>query len=199
MNKIGNMAEENKLAALRSCIEDTLNRKIATPKDFDWLSQKIYDRLGVMVSATTLKRVWGYLPDDTTQPRQGTLSMLARLVGYTDWESFTKEGDAQKEVQSNMILGRSLSVADMMIGNELLLSWQPNREVRVKYRGMNRFEVTESRNSKLSVGDTFTCSMFIDDEPLYIYNLPYAEAYVCGKKSGIHFEKVVTDRGGASD
>lgn len=187
------MADENKLAALRSSIENTLNRKIATPKDFDWLSQKIYNRLGVMVSATTLKRVWGYLPDDTTQPRQGTLSVLTRLVGYPDWESFINDNNVRNEVQSNMILGRSLNSADMKIGSELLLSWQPDREVRVRYNGANRFEVTESRNSKLSAGDTFTCSMFIDDEPLYIYNLPYAEAYVCGKKSGIHFEKIVTD------
>lgn len=188
------MADENKLAALRSSIEETLGRKIATPKDFDWLAQKIYDRLGVMVSATTLKRVWGYLPDDTTQPRQGTLSVLTRLVGYPDWESFTKDNGVRKDVQSNMILGRSLNVADMKIGSELLLSWLPNREVRVRYKGMNKFEVMESKNSKLSVGDTFTCSMFIDDEPLYIYSLPYAEAYVCGKKSGIHFEMIVTDR-----
>ncbi len=193
MNKTSNMADENKLAALRSSIENTLNRKIATPKDFDWLSQKIYNRLGVMVSATTLKRVWGYLPDDTTQPRQGTLSVLTRLVGYPDWESFINDNNVRNEVQSNMILGRSLNSADMKVGSELLLSWQPDREVRVRYNGANRFEVTESRNSKLSAGDTFTCSMFIDDEPLYIYNLPYAEAYVCGKKSGIHFEKIVTD------
>lgn len=193
MNKTSNMADENKLAALRSSIENTLNRKIATPKDFDWLSQKIYNRLGVMVSATTLKRVWGYLPDDTTQPRQGTLSVLTRLVGYPDWESFINDNNVRNEVQSNMILGRSLNSADMKVGSELLLSWQPDREVRVRYNGANRFEVTESRNSKLSAGDTFTCSMFIDDEPLYIYNLPYAEAYVCGKNSGIHFEKIVTD------
>lgn len=193
MNKTSNMADENKLAALRSSIENTLNRKIATPKDFDWLSQKIYNRLGVMVSATTLKRVWGYLPDDTTQPRQGTLSVLTRLVGYPDWESFINDNNVRNEVQSNMILGRSLNSADMKVGSELLLSWQPDREVRVRYNGANRFEVTESRNSKLSAGDTFTCSMFIDDEPLYIYNLPYAEAYVCGKKSGIHFEKIVTN------
>lgn len=193
MNKTSNMADENKLAALRSSIENTLNRKVATPKDFDWLSQKIYNRLGVMVSATTLKRVWGYLPDDTTQPRQGTLSVLTRLVGYPDWESFINDNNVRNEVQSNMILGRSLNSADMKVGSELLLSWQPDREVRVRYNGANRFEVTESRNSKLSAGDTFTCSMFIDDEPLYIYNLPYAEAYVCGKKSGIHFEKIVTD------
>ena len=70
-------------------IETALNHKIKTPKDFDFLRENIYARLHVLVSRTTLMRIWGYLSEDVT-PRVGTLSILAKFLGYSDWEGYCK-------------------------------------------------------------------------------------------------------------
>ena len=57
--------------------------------------------------------------------------------------------------------------------------------------GDDMFEVVESVNSKLLIGDRFCCSCFIDNEPLYLTRLVrdgmVLGAYVCGQKGGIKF------------
>lgn len=68
-------------------IEVALGRKMNTPKDFDFLRECVFSRLNVWVSTTTLKRIWGYLKDDV-QPRQGTLDILARFIGFEGYENF---------------------------------------------------------------------------------------------------------------
>ena len=49
-------------------------------------------------------------------------------------------------------------------------------------------------NSKLSVGDTFECVLFIEGEPLYLNNLVHEGnppiAYQIGSKSGVRFEVI---------
>ena len=47
-------------------IETALHRQMKTPKDFDFLKEKIYERLNILVSSTTLKRLWGYLDESVT-------------------------------------------------------------------------------------------------------------------------------------
>lgn len=50
---------------------------------------------------------------------------------------------------------------------------------------------------RLHEGDTFECSLIVEGEPLYLDNLregnhpPIAD--ICGKKSGINFEKNSTE------
>ena len=65
------------IASLRREIETAVNRRLATPKDFDALREMIFSRLHILVSATTLKRIWGYI-DDNVSTRRGTLDILAR-------------------------------------------------------------------------------------------------------------------------
>lgn len=69
-----------------------------TPKDFDFLSEQIFERQHETVSASTLKRIWGYLPGRT--PRQSSLDILSRFAGHTNWEAFLGQTEAQpKEVE----------------------------------------------------------------------------------------------------
>ena len=49
------------LLNLCSSIEDTLGRKIQTPKDFKHLSEEIFNRVHSLISPSTLMRVWGYV------------------------------------------------------------------------------------------------------------------------------------------
>lgn len=76
---------EQALASLRELIETTVDRKMKTPRDFDFLSEQIFDKLHETVSPTTLKRLWGYIQDQS-MPRKATLDVLAQFVGYNDWD-----------------------------------------------------------------------------------------------------------------
>ena len=190
MNDNGNKAM---IAALRWEIETAVNRRLATPKDVDALREMIFSRLHILVSATTLKRIWGYL-DDNVCTRRSTLDILARYVGYADFEAFENGAAADGgELPSNPIMARRIDVDEQLQPGDLIrLTWQPGRVCDVEYRGERSFCVVASQNTRLCAGNTFKCSLMIEDEPLYIDNLiadgSAPVAYVCGKRSGIRFE-----------
>ena len=180
-----------KIAQLKTDIETALGRAISTPKDFDFLRERIYARLRVLVSRSTLMRIWGYV--DEVEPRNSTLCILSQFLGYKDWGEYQQNALLPKEQQSNPVMNRRLSVKETLkYGHRLRLTWQPQRVCDVKYLGDLSFEVIASENTRLRVGDTFQCSLIIEGEPLYIDNLKQGDcppvAYVCGKKSGVWFE-----------
>ena len=176
-------------------IEKALGKELHTPKDFDYLRECIYARLGVLVSATTLKRVWGYL-DEGVQTRQGTFDILAQFIGYHNYEDYTNNVSTIKdEIQSSPVMSRRLNVSEDLKPNDTLrIIWQPDRLCEIIYLGNLQFRILSSCNTRLQPRDTFQCSLFIESEPLYLDNLIQGDlppiAYVCGKRSGIRFEKL---------
>ena len=180
---------------LRLEIETALKRKMSTPKDFEFLRERIYARLHILVSRTTLMRIWGYV-DEHVEPRKGTLDILAQFLGYQDWDGYCQNALLPKEQQSSPVLSRRLSVAKTLVrGERLRLIWQPDRLCEIEYQGELLFRVIASENTRLKTGDTFECSLIIEGEPLYLDNLRQGQqqgiAYVCGKKSGVLFEYVI--------
>ncbi|MEM7102310.1 MAG: hypothetical protein AAF502_04190 [Bacteroidota bacterium] len=65
-------------------------------QDFISLGEKIFDKTGVRLSHTTLKRVWGKVKYDSF-PQTTTLNALARFLDYENWLSFK----AQSQHSSN--------------------------------------------------------------------------------------------------
>lgn len=181
-------------------VEKALGKQLCTPKDFDLLRKSIYDRLHIFISTTTLKRVWGYLHDDV-QTRQGTYDILAKFIGYRDYKDYTDNHITYKEeIQSSPVISRKLNVAEeLTLGDKLRIIWQPGRICEVTYQGNLTFSVSASQNTRIKEGDTFECSLLIEGEPLYIDNLRQGNrppiAYVCGKKSGILFERITENKG----
>ena len=176
-------------------IEKAIGKEVRTPKDFEELRGRIYERLHLMISSTTLKRIWGYL-NDNVQTRPGTLDILARHIGYSNYRDYaSSKAQYQEEIQSSPVMSRKLNVQDdLKVNDKLLLTWHPNRECKIIYMGNLSFKVLYSCNTRILGGDTFTCSLLIEGEPLYIDNLRQGSrppvAYVCGKKSGIRFERI---------
>jgi hypothetical protein len=174
-------------------IEKAIGKEVRTPKDFEELRGRIYERLHLMISSTTLKRIWGYL-NDNVQTRPGTLDILAQYIGYSNFQDYTNSKvQYQEEIQSSPVMSRKLNVQDeLSVNDKLLLTWHPNRQCEIIYMGNLSFRVLSSCNTRILRGDTFTCSLFIEGEPLYIDNLQQGSkppvAYVCGKMSGIRFE-----------
>ena len=182
----------NTTAQLLTDIETALGKKLHTPKDFDFLRERIYARLHILVSRTTLMRIWGYVAEDV-KPRRSTLDVLTQFIGYQDWDEYLHNSLLPKEQQSSPVLTRRLSVARSLTrGDRLRLMWQPGRICDVEYTGDLLFRVISSANTRIHEGDTFECSLIIEGEPLYLDNLKQGNsptiAYVCGKKSGVLFE-----------
>ena len=194
-------ATKEQIAALRERIEQAIDRKLQTPKDFDLLSGRIYARVGELLSRNTLRRIWGKIEGDRV-PRLSTLSILARFIGYSDFNAFITRSTADTDCESSSpMMGRVLSVVDGLTrGDRLRLTWNPGRVCDVEYNGSQHFLVLRSENTRLQPGDTFLCSIVIDGQPLYLDQLQQGRkmpmAYVCGKSGGVHFEYL---RGGMRD
>jgi len=62
---------------------------------FSELSEKIQEKTQVLLSPTTLKRVWGKI-NYTHAPSISTLNTLARFVGYGNWRDFKNKKSRQK-------------------------------------------------------------------------------------------------------
>lgn len=173
---------------LRKLVEESIPRKIKTPSDFMYLSGVIFERCRETISETTLKRIWGYIEGyDST--RFHTLSVLARFVGYKDWEEFLKENSVDPSEYSEEIMQKCLHSKNLNKGEKIYFSWAPNRECIVEYKGNDIFTILDSKNSKLLKGDNFTCTCFIEEQPLYIDELTRdGETYtmfVAGKNGGL--------------
>ncbi len=68
--------------------------------DFEKLSESIQEATGVILSITTLKRLWGKL-SYTNTPAITTLNTLAQYAGYPDWGTFKRKtltGNKQQSV-----------------------------------------------------------------------------------------------------
>jgi len=80
---------------LRKAIERTIGKTLETNKDFESLSNSIYEKTHVSISTTTLKRIWGYLSESVT-PRRYTLDQLAHFIDYDDFDAFCASLETDK-------------------------------------------------------------------------------------------------------
>lgn len=181
--------------ALRNAVEKSVGQKMNTPKDFDILAHRISMSTHKYVSPTTLKRFWHYLEESENYvPRLFTLDLLSMFVGYQNWDAYCQFSTANKTIHSDFVKSPNLYTTSLIEGDMLNLMWTPDRCVTIKYMGEDLFEVIESVNSKLKVGDRFCCGCFIEREALYLTRLvrdgKALGAYVCGKEDGIKFTRV---------
>ena len=91
---------EQAIEQLRLAVECKAGRKMQTNKDFDCLSDSVYDQTHAKISTTTLKRIWGYLSEGVT-PRRYTLDQLARFIGYDDFDAFCDSLDTAQTPESD--------------------------------------------------------------------------------------------------
>lgn len=183
---------------LKKQVEARLERRMKTPKDFSFLRSVIWESSHEIISTTTLKRLWGYI-SGADETRSSTLDILSRFLGFKDWEdflTFIDQTDGSNPIRSFHISSDSLNE-----GDRLSVSWKPDRRCIFRYLGNSEFVVESSENSKLQAGDTFSATLFILDEPLYLNNYVHEGhppiPFVVGNRDGLCELKV--DRGPISD
>ncbi|MDE6867031.1 MAG: hypothetical protein K2J23_06510, partial [Muribaculaceae bacterium] len=78
-------------------------------------------------------------------------------------------------------------------GDRIRIMWQPSRVCVISYCGNRRWEIIEAEGTKLLPGDTFSCSIIAEGEPLYLDNLVHEGEVSCadvgGRRNGIRFLK----------
>ena len=177
---------------LKRDVERVVGHELRQARDFEELSECILKGTRERLSPTTLKRLWGYLKREEVQTRPHTLDVLARFVGFKSYADFCENVARQEEEQSGVKATERVTANELKRGQRLVIRWRPDRRIVVKHQGDGHFIVEMSENSKLNVGDTFTCHLMLQHEPLYLDQLVHdgmpPTAYVAGERNGVTVE-----------
>ena len=167
------------ITILRALVEQAADHRINTSTDFAFLSGCIQGRLRQTISVSTLERICGYV-EGYQSVRETTLSILAQFVGYPDWSTFVADYCEVPSAQSSHRVDAPLVMAsDVEAGARMAIEWNPGRHCVLRHLGDGRWMVVESVKSKLAVGDTFRCSRFILNQPLYLEDFRHGNESPC--------------------
>ena len=169
-------------------VEQKYGKSLRTTTDFDEFSLYLKFQVGEIISASTLKRLWGYVAD-VRKPRLLTLDLLARYAGFdsfTEYCSFLKKNSI---CNSSFFTTKQLQIQNLEVRDEVEIGWSPNRYLRLLYQGDAWFEVLESKQSKLCKGDRFEAVCFLLGQPLSLaYVLRDGERtapFIAGRSGGL--------------
>ena len=87
------MNNETSLDQCKQIIQDSLgwgDPASWSNEDFDDLSERIFQKTGVRLSVSTLKRIWGKVKYEHS-PTTATLNALVRFAGFTNWRDFQQQ------------------------------------------------------------------------------------------------------------
>ena len=180
------------ISELLRMVEKKYAKPLDTTTDFEEFSYYLKQREVGLISASTLKRLWGYV-NDLHDPRIITLNMLANYIGYENFKAFCEYLKTSTAYNSSFFTAEQILAKDLEVGSEVEIGWAPNRFLRLLYKGDGLFEVLEAKESKLQVGDCFETASFIKGHPLF---LPYVlrdgkrtVAFIAGRNGGLTFIK----------
>ncbi len=180
---------------LRQRIEQFVGFPLNSRNDFNALQNFIFQHTHEMLSATTLRRFWGYQEQDKGFGQsKSTLNVLCKFIGFaniSEFENSLKDSGCIDDT-SHFVLGYKILTCDSIeVNTEIMVTWQPDRMITIKYYGNEKWGVMKSINSKLQEGDVFTCGQFALHQPLICTSIIRQDMppmdYVCGKSGGINF------------
>lgn len=142
---------------LRKMVEEKLGRRIIYSTDRETLAAAIEESVGERLGTTTIKRMFGFTREDVT-PRGATLDILARFLGYDDMRDMEiRHGDASDI--SNFSPVKHVDASQLAAGDMVRLEYRPDRGLLLRYDADGWFDVVESINGKLRIGDRVRLSM----------------------------------------
>ena len=162
-------------------VERLVGMKILSPKDFEWLADRLPH--GERLSISTLKRLWHYVPS-RHEPRRTTLDILSRFCGYGGWIEFCR-----LRQQDSDFLGGAIRVATLSVGCHIEMTWNPDRRIVVQKRADGSLLVVKAEHCKLQTGDIFRTPWLAEGQPLcatclHRHGQPLPD-YVAGRQHGL--------------
>ena len=159
---------------VKKSVESRFGSIPGSPADFAELSLRIKIAIGKEISPDTLSRVWGY-KKGYSSVRHSTIRIL---------EDYSRVGS-----ESDFIYHVAVKAEETPVGGRVRIAWLPDRIALLEYKGNYRWEIKEIANSKLHVGDSFSCRVIAQGQPLIVDNLESdgqdIAGYTIGGKNGL--------------
>lgn len=159
--------------------------------DCEYLALDIESVTGEHIGVNTLKRLLGFI-DDEREPRPSTLDIIARYLDFENWEVLSIYDDRSNSSFESS--NEEIRVSDLSVGQDVLITYLPDRQVEIRYLGTNRFRVLSNMNSKLRAGDEITLTHIVQGYPLLVSEVirdgESLGSFTAGKAQGIRFKKL---------
>ena len=173
-------------------IEKKFGKEIRYPSDCESLSEDVFLHTKQKISVSTLKRLLGFV-NGVQDPRLYTLDILAKYLGYNNWDVYLEVIKAFSN--SDFFNIEKIDVESLSIGAKIQISYEPNRVINLNYTGNFNFKIESSENSKLQVGDIVKISNFVKNFPLLISEVKRNDQnlgqYRAGKSGGLSEIKII--------
>ena len=177
--------------SLLPVLKNKIEERFGTPVSYTFqclpLQKSIQQATGENLSLSTLKRLMG-LVANSHLPRRSTLDIIARYIGYPDFAAFESLAGFGT-ITSEFTDIESMEADDITPGTEIILRYNPDRQLKLRYRGDEWFLVIDSRNSKLKDGDLLKIKQLVKGFELYVADVVRAGkslgAYIGAKQGGL--------------
>lgn len=172
---------------IRQMILDKFNSPLTYPQQCEALAMAIKEATGQTLGTTTLKRMLGFVNGPKSQ-RPSSLDIIAQYLGYPDYNMLSKDLGEDTEI-SDFRAVESIDSADLCEGEQLQITYDPNRVLVLSYLGDNKYLVNESRGSKLIKGDKLIIAGFYVGFELLITDVErggeHLGSYQAAKQGGL--------------
>lgn len=133
------------ISNLKEQVELHFGKKIALQKDCNELSYCILAKTNRNISASTLRRLFGFLTTNS-QPTRSTLDILSKYVGFSSWENFQQSSIQAENSQSNFELWQIAKENAKKLNQQFITNFISANQTNVKKLVFRAFAENRIRN-----------------------------------------------------
>lgn len=148
-------------------IEEKLGKRMRYPKECDALAKQIHESTGKRISASTLKRIFGFINPPAT-PSLYTLDVLSGFLGFFDWDELENLLSGKNGYHSNQASDEVFDAGFVKTGQELEICYLPDRKINLLCMQDGTYKVTHSQKSALKENDIISVDFIALNSPLKI-------------------------------
>lgn len=178
---------------IRQMILEKFNSPLTYPQQCEALAMAIKEATGQTLGTTTLKRMMGFVSGPAS-PRPSSLDIIAQYLGYPDYSLLAKDLGEDAEI-SDFRAVESIDSADLEPGEQIQITYSPNRVLVLTYIGENKYVVNESHGSKILKGDKLMVAGFYVGFELLVSDVErggrHLGSYQAAKQGGLTGVEIV--------
>ncbi|MGN0235752.1 MAG: hypothetical protein ACI4BD_05525 [Paludibacteraceae bacterium] len=179
------------IARLRMAVEKKYGHMNSTLRIQLFAEEELKNAL----NADTIRRIWGVRHTNSQTIYRSSLDILCRYVGYPDWDIFVDQTNNEKADSGWVATCAGVDMRTLPVGQIVLIVWQPNRIMQVRYDGNQHFCIEQVTHSTMLLAeDEFDCSQMIVGVPAILTNLTRhgqnLGEYVIGRGNGLSEVKI---------
>ena len=172
---------------IRKKIEQKLGQKLIYSRDADLLSASIYKECKCRISASTIRRMWGFTKG-TSNVRSISLDVLAQYIKYPSWEKLVEElVDAKTSIKNRIQLVESKKLKK---GICFQIMFGPVSRIVIEHEGKGWFKLNQQEKTELQNDDLLFIEKIELQYPLLIKKIKRDDSVeytsiVIGSVSGV--------------